>query len=237
MKKKLRIAIIDDDKMIHSFFDNFLADFFNTDFLWDCFYTAEEFLSAVNEEDFYHILFVDIELPGIKGVDFARRFKKDNPTSIIIFLTSYSQYAITGYEIGALRYLVKPVDVNKLNEALTKAMEVLETNKSYFRFNYNRSVVILPLDQILFFESCGRELMVITLKNKYTLNKTMKSLEQELNDKKFVRAHKSFLINVAYIRNIKDNTIVLEGEYNIPVGYHFKKNLLNCHNSFLRSKF
>jgi len=176
------------------------------------------------------ILFLDIYLPKINGVDFLKTLKTPPQT---IFTTAYSEYAVEGFELDAVDYLLKPFSFERFLKAIDKAIQNLEnvpkiekTDKaSSVFFKADKKIYRVNLDDLLYIEALKDYVKLITVNEKHIVMQTMKRWEQILPDNLFKRAHKSFIVNLEKIDSIAGNTVQL-GEHKIPIGRHYRDDFI-----------
>jgi len=183
------------------------------------------------------LIFLDIQMPNISGLEFIRSLK--NPP-LIIFTTAFSSYAIDGFELDALDYLLKPFSFERFFKSVNKAYELvsLRANKTvpvpgmqnsvpvqeikYLMVKADYTTVKVDLQQILYIEGL-KDYVKIYIGKKPLLTKcTMKHIGGKLPPSEFIRVHKSFIIAFSKIDHIENNRIVI-GEKWIPVGNQFKE--------------
>ncbi|MCU0422332.1 MAG: LytTR family DNA-binding domain-containing protein [Bacteroidia bacterium] len=191
------------------------------------------------------LVFLDIEMPGHSGLELLDFFDENEVTFSIIFVTAYNQYAIHALRLSAVDYLLKPVDVKELSEAITRFKQQ-ENNGNYqvLKHNLNTpglskiaihtvgSVKFIDLNDILFFKADGAYSQ-ITLKNHQviTTSRGLKYYEDLLNStRQFFRCHKSYIINTAFVvEYIKSDggSLLLEGGFNVGLSSDKAEELLN----------
>jgi DNA-binding LytR/AlgR family response regulator len=180
------------------------------------------------------LLFLDIRMPDISGISIAKALKKD---TLVIFSTAHREYAVEGFDLNVVDYLLKPFDFERFLTACAKAEErfQLSQRKSIagqspnpdetlvFRCNYQ--VVQLPLNDILYVEAFDNYVKVVTPNKTYMPVMTMKSMLGLLPESGFVRVHKSFIIPVARIKSYNHEAIMTDC-IQAPVGRTFQKEFL-----------
>lgn len=185
------------------------------------------------------LIFLDIHLPKLKGLDFVKTLKY--PPKIII-TSAYQEYALQGYELNVVDYLLKPVEFSRFLTAVNK-LKQQENNKTYsispppedkvhLFFNVNKKHVKIYLDDILYIESL-REYVKITTKEKTILTKIqLGEIEELLAKNNFLRIHRSFIISKNKIESFSPSEIEINGKQ-IPVGRNYKELVMaNLQNQF-----
>ncbi|HQW91795.1 MAG TPA: LytTR family DNA-binding domain-containing protein [Ferruginibacter sp.] len=177
-----------------------------------------------------HLLFLDIEMPKITGIDFFRSLT-DPPA--VIFTTAYPQYALDGFDVNALDYLVKPVSFDRFLKAALKAKDFFEVRQNnpveavpvsatgYFFIKTDSQLVKLFFDDILFVEALQNYVTIHTATKKYISYLTFKSVEDYLPAGQFLKVHKSFIIAAAKVDSIDGNEIRI-GTHRIPISRSLK---------------
>ncbi|MGM9682200.1 MAG: LytR/AlgR family response regulator transcription factor [Eubacteriales bacterium] len=173
------------------------------------------FLCDKEEGAHFDIVFLDIYMDNILGIDIARRLRSDGYKGSIIFLTASPDFALESYDVDADGYLLKPLDYTKLETILDGI--TYEYKPCTYRICQRSSVINLFFHEILYIESQNAKCIVNTICNeKFTVYKTLNTIEMELNDKRFFRCHQSFLVNMDHVRQIDKQFLLRNGEI-IPI--------------------
>ena len=201
----------------------------------------KEAVKLINKNNI-ELVFLDIEMPNENGFALFEYF--DKPNFVTIFCTAYSEYAIQAFEVSAVDYLLKPVTISKLQDAIEKAIKTRGQNQILQNVNILREnitvnqlqkialplsdgLIFVKIDDILYFEADGSYTHVITNKEKYLVCKKIKEFHELLtNDSRFFRVHRSYLVNIQQIKKYskKDGaTLVFDNNKVIPVARE-KKN-------------
>jgi DNA-binding LytR/AlgR family response regulator len=237
---KINAVIIDDEPLARKGLKEYMAD---VDFLE----LAGEFDSPLKAMDLLgrgeaQLLFLDIQMPKITGLDFFKSLQQAPP---VIFTTAYPQYALDGFELNALDYLVKPISFERFLKAALKAKEYYELrlqNKQVqneaapqkdFFIKADNQLVRLAFDEVLFVESLQNYVCIHTSAKKYISYLTMRSVEEYLPAAQFIKTHKSFLVNAAKIDAIEGNEIRI-GTNRIPISRNEKEEVMEL---LLKNKF
>ncbi len=176
------------------------------------------------------LIFLDIQMPGLTGLQFIKTITEK---PMFILITAYEKYALEGYELDVVDYLVKPVSFERFVKACNKAWELqqLKTKKqtdpaeipSYFFINADYSMVKVVFADIMFVEGL-KDYLKINLKSTskpLVARMTMKSIEEQLPESMFIRVQKSFIVSKDYITSVRKNSIFIN-EIEIPVGDNYK---------------
>jgi len=172
------------------------------------------------------LLFLDIEMPYGTGIDFLKG-KADPP--MVIFITAYEQYAIEGFNLNVLDYLLKPVSFERFFQGVSKAYEyVNHQNKPDDDFIWIKNggrMEKIDLKAIHYIESMQNYVLLHKSKQKITLHNTLKSLLNYLPEDRFLQVHKSYIINLDFLRSVEGNMLEIEGKV-IPIGRSLKQQVL-----------
>lgn len=172
------------------------------------------------------LIFLDINMPGINGIEFARTIPK---TTLVIFTTAYSQYAVDSYELDAVDYLVKPIDITRFRKAVEKAIAyhallIDEENRivekvadDYIFVKMNRRFYKVNLADILFIEGL-KDYIIIQMQNSRIITRmTIKNIYEWLPKEVFMRVNRSFIVNKGEIDSFDNNDIYIH-KYEIAIG-------------------
>jgi DNA-binding LytR/AlgR family response regulator len=237
---KLNTIIIDDEPLARKGLKEYIAD---VDFLQ----LAGEFDSPLKAMDLLsrgdvHLLLLDIQMPKITGLDFIKSLQQAPP---VIFTTAYPQYALNGFELNALDYLVKPISFDRFLKAAIKAKEYYELrqqNKQMqteaaeqkdFFIKADNQLVRIAFDDLLFAEALQNYVCIYTASKKYISYLTMRSVEEYLPSSQFIKTHKSFIVNAAKIEAIEGNEIRI-GAHRIPISRSEKEEVME---QLLKNKY
>ena len=182
------------------------------------------------DKNWVDLLFLDINMPAVSGIDF---YKSLRHKPMLILITSYTEYALVGYELDALDYLLKPFTLSRFEKAILKAeamynlvhhATVAEQSK-YLMLKIDYGIVKVVLTDILFIEGLDNYLK-IHLQNgqPIVVRLTMKALMERLNQKEFIRVHRSYIVPVNRIESVKQKILMVAGE-EIPVGKNYEDNV------------
>ena len=177
------------------------------------------------------LLFVDINMPGLSGLDFVRSL--ENPPQVV-FTTAYSEYAVEGFRVNAVDYLLKPFSFNEFSRAVDKVRKHLELRRAadalsrtgeVLRFKTDYKTVQVPMERIRYVESMGAYIKIFLDGERMPLIVfyTLKRLAEELPADRFVRIHKSYLVSLPHVRAAGRNALEMEDGSSLPVGDSFRE--------------
>jgi DNA-binding LytR/AlgR family response regulator len=226
---KYSCIIIDDEPLSHDVLKNHLAAFPELQLVGN-FYNAKDARHFLDGQP-VDILLLDIEMPEISGLDFLRGLN-EKPVSIIT--TAYRDYAVEGFELGVIDYLMKPIAFERLEQALKRATDFLQLVKTddsidFSEENRNFEIliktgtkrVLVDYRKIIFAQGLKDYTILHTETEKYVVKGSVKAFESYLPNHYFVRVHKSFIVAIPKIKIARRNKIEL-GPLSIPIGRAFK---------------
>lgn len=175
--------------------------------------SAEAFLFAYAEDNSVDVLFLDIEMEKMSGVELAKRLRQEGAGLQLVFITGYMEYIAEGYDVEALHYLLKPVMSEKLNAVLDRAIERLKIRENSLLLKLPGGIVRLPLYEIRYLES-EKNYVSIHADETYRIKRALTEIKKEL-DESFFQIHRSYIINLRFVRKaakmevtLKDSTIL-----------------------------
>lgn len=230
---KINCIIIDDEPLARKGLREYIAD---VDFLQ----LIGEFDNPIKAMDLLakeeaQLLFLDIQMPKITGLDFFKTLKNAPP---VIFTTAFPQYALEGFELNALDYLVKPISFERFLKAAMRAKEFYEvrqknigetgTNVSvadYFFIKADNKLIKIFFDDVLFAEALQNYVVIQAKDKKYITYLTFRSVEEYLPSDRFIKTHKSYIVSASKVESIEANDIKI-GQYHIPISRNLKDEVM-----------
>lgn len=178
------------------------------------------------------LVFLDINLPVVSGINFLKTLT--NPP-LVIFTTAYQDFALDGFELNAIDYLLKPFSFERFIKAVNKASERLQSangekgkpaDEDFLFIKVDKKLYRIAVDDIIYLEALDDYVKIKTISREYLTNNTLKSLQDELPANRFIRVHKSFIISLSKIDFIEGNYIKMQGK-EVPVGAVYKDELVS----------
>lgn len=223
--KTIKCIIVDDEPLAISLLENYVQKipFLELVFSAENPVLALEYIQTHDAD----LIFLDIQMPELTGINFMKIVGEKKK---YILTTAYSEYALEGYEHNIIDYLLKPVSFERFYKSALKAQERFSssegTGESYFFVKSSGQQHRISFNDILYIESIKDYVNIRTSNEEYIVLDTLKSLENQLSEK-FVRVHKSFIVNLDKTKNIGIKRIILLSEQEIPIGDSYRSNLLN----------
>ena len=234
----MKYVIIDDEPLAVDLLKDFVGKVESLE-LVNTFNNAIDAISAINKTE-VDLIFLDIEMPHFTGIDFIKAIDKK---PLIIFTTAYSNYAVEGFDFGAVDYLIKPIPFNRFLKAVVRAQHVFtppevvhnsntpiiaadESNNFMFvRAEYEN--VKINYADILFVEGLKDYVKIYTTDGKYVLTlMSLIKLENSLAHKGFSRIHRSYIVNLAHIKSIQKNKVLIVDK-RLPISESYKTAFFN----------
>jgi len=192
---------------------------------------ASEAMSIMSQNDI-QLLFIDINMPDINGMDFVKSLANK---PYIVFTTAYSEYAVEGFQVEAVDYLLKPISFGNLLKAANKVKNLIElstnSQKESLRTTPNHlfvksefKLIRIELDDIKYIESQHEYIKIFLINSNPVMTQiSMKNIEEQLPSDRFMRVHRSFIVNLARVSVIERNRIVFDDKIYIPVSEQYKE--------------
>ncbi|WP_144511750.1 LytTR family DNA-binding domain-containing protein [Bacillus sp. FJAT-22090] len=201
----LKVVIIDDERFSREELSYLLSKHRDIEIIGEA-DSSEKGLTLVAKKE-PDIVFVDIEMTGLNGIEFAKIASKLKKPPIIIFATAFPNYAIEAFSANATDYLLKPFDPRRIDETINRIKELSKPEHSRptilkLAVHENERIIYIEPSSVLFVYRNERDTIIRTSKNEYTSRYTLKELEEKLSDYNFYRTHKSFLVNIEQIAEV-----------------------------------
>lgn len=208
----LRVAIVedspDDQARLNGYLEKFSGEWGET-----CRVTAfsdgASFLEAYQPD--YDLILLDIEMPRLNGMETARELRLRDAHVLLIFITNMAQYALSGYEVDALDYMLKPVSYYAFAMKLKKVQRILrERTGGSLMLPFDGVVRRIPIQSILYIEVSDHKLCYHTYEGDSTVTGSLKVLEQELAEHHFARCNNCYLVNLTHVRSVTPEVVIVE---------------------------
>ncbi|MGB8192839.1 MAG: LytTR family DNA-binding domain-containing protein [Chitinophagaceae bacterium] len=222
-----KCLVIEDEPLAQQVLKKYIADHPMLQLVGVCNDALEAQQVLSNEK--VPILFLDINLPKLSGINFLKSLP-DPPA--VIFTTAYPEYAVEGFDLNAIDYLMKPFSFERFLKAVNKAIEKLKQsnvqapaeNAGFIFLKADKKVFRVNTADILFCEAVDDYVKVITTDEQYLVHSTLKKLLDELPSSNFIRVHKSYIIAKDKIRFFEGNYVKV-GDRDIPIGASYKDDI------------
>lgn len=227
---QLSIAICDDEKIYRDSINDMVIGWMHThdritEIDISLYQSGEDLIDDWNHGKKFSLLFLDIEIPGeMNGINVARLFYSKDPYISIVFVTNYSAFACAGYEVNALRYLMKPIIRERVNECLDivwgKVRAMSERDILVYEGN---AIISLPVEDFMYAESKGHYLRVVTSQRREYMSRCkLSDFLTEAHSDIIVKCHRSFAVNIMYVKKIKKTEITMTDGEIVLLGKSFE---------------
>ncbi len=227
------IGICDDNKIQVELIEAYLKSLeLQEEIICLPYYNGEDLYEGFREKKL-DIIFLDIEMGELNGIETGRRIRELDDQVLLVYVTGFREYALEAFELQSFHYLIKPITKERfeaLMEGLVKRlaeMRLYREKKRSFVVRGKDKVHYLSHDEICYFEKKQRKIVVNTINGSYEYFATTKQLLAELEQGDFIQCHQGFVINLNRVSKLIGNKIYLKGiDYSLPVSRRFKKNVL-----------
>lgn len=181
----------------------------------------------------WDIIFMDIEMPHLDGMEAAKLIRAKDPDVIIIFVTTMAQYAIKGYEVQALDFVLKPVNYTQLSFRMDKAVQLKlrDTDKSIVVPD-GETKIRLPVREILYIEVRNHTIEIVTAPKTYAMRGTLSDMEARLEGCNFSKCNQCYLVNLRNVTGVKKDSVIA-GDRELPISRPRKKQFLEELSAYL----
>lgn len=221
------VAICDDDELLCSQLEGMLEPYRKRGLIRsEIFYSGEKLCEALDSGKHYDLLFLDIELCVMNGIDVGKKIRDvlDNERIHIIYISAKQEYAMELFSVRPMNFLIKPISAKTIIDNLEKAMALSEMYDSYFEFKFGKEFFRVAYGDILYFESYNRKVLIHTKTEVKEMYGKLKTVEKQVPPN-FVRIHQSYLVNRSYIAYWKYEEIRLTNKQILPISQAYRKNV------------
>ena len=235
----INIAVCDDDINAVEEVSTYLCEILKKmDIQFDitCFNEGQDLIDEMtSSEKLYDIIFLDVFMKASNGINIARKIREFDKECKIIFITSSKEYAVESYDVRAIYYILKPINEEKLNNAINIAIESLNKENKHIIIKNKKGSYRIAYKDILYAESKAR---VVNIYDKdgevISFYSKLEDFFQSLQDERFLRCHKSFVVNMDYILKIEQKYICINNNINIPIS---SRNVLEIKEKYFKYLF
>ncbi|MGM9590669.1 MAG: LytR/AlgR family response regulator transcription factor [Faecousia sp.] len=220
----MRIAVLDDNPNDAQFLRTYLKQYeasHNIEFHVDVYAASYDFLEEYQSN--YDVIFLDIEMPGSNGIQVAREIRTKDQSVGIVFVTNMAQYAIQGYEVNAIDFMVKPVGYFNFARKLEKAISfVKKREERYLLLANEEGLSKISVEEIYYIEKNGNYAHYVTRRGEYVERGTIQSVKEKLNGLPFSECNSGCLVNLRYVERIGKDSIQV-GKWELPLSRRMRK--------------
>lgn len=222
------IAICDDERFTCSDIENYLINYSKESKIKmeiEIYYKGEELWSLLKSGTYYDIIFLDIELLTVNGIDIATRVRKDlkNDITQIVYISGSQEYAMKLFKTRPLDFLVKPIKSQEIIEVFLQAKHLLEKGRETFEFESNYNYYKIPYNQILYFKSTRRKVGIYTRDDYLEFYGKLENIVSEVSNDDFIRIHKSFFVNYDFVIEYSYEWVKMVNGNFLPISQSYRK--------------
>jgi DNA-binding LytR/AlgR family response regulator len=223
-----RVAVCDDEKEICSNIENIIWEFNKTikeRIEVDVFYSGESLYSEIQVGTSFDLIFLDIELRSISGIDIGRKIRDEmkNEIVLIVYISGKVSYAMDLFEVRPMNFLIKPIQDGKIIKVLKKGLELTNKFSHVFSYKQGRRIVRKEIKEIIYFESMDRQIRMVTIDGDEIFYGTLKEVSEQVDKYNFISCHKSYLINYRHVAEFQYEQLTMTNKEVIPISQPQRK--------------
>lgn len=235
----IKVAVCDDDEQVRKELSSYIKMYFKTRQLELYILEFNSGIDLLKVNIRLDIIFLDIEMPQLNGIMTAEKLRNWDVRSKIIYISNYEQYKLSAYSVHAFDYICKPIDDKTIYGLLDEVIRYIEgavTEKKYV-FKTDQGIVSLKTDDIYYFEYLSRKVSIVSTKGIYVASYSLKMISEKISKEDFCSPHKSFIVNMLYVKQIKGFDIFMENGDVIPLAQKRAVVFKRSFNDYLQSTF
>ena len=229
----IRIAVCDDEKECTFLIRDYLQSINRNDLEYYLFNDMHSLIYEYEKGNVFDIVFLDIEMDSINGVDGARKIMEYTNKSLIIFTTSFQQYVKEAFYLNAFQYMFKPIEFDDFSYELDRAIDAVKMRNTRYVINYNYEIVSLECSDILYIEIRHRHLVAKTKNKEYIFNGTIKEEEQKLMGYGFAKTEQSCIVNLSHVKRFDKTTVEMDNGDIKYLSKRLYKSFIGAYNMYL----
>ncbi len=227
-----KIAICDDEKVTCSELENIILDIaknMDLEFEVDIFYTGEALCQYLEQDNYYEIIFLDIELANITGIEVGNfiRNNRNDEKSIIIYISSKEQYALRLFRVRPFDFLIKPLEESTIKNTIVEVLKIINRNKTIFEYQIGKSLYRQKFGDIIYFRSDKRKIVIVTMNENIEFYSNLTTVKKQLPTDEFIQVHKSYIINFAYAKEYTYEWVKMVNNEVISISKPYRKAVRN----------
>lgn len=226
----MKIAICDDDKKICSLLENILGKYreeYRTPLDLDSFYSCEELIREMDKGEKFNLIYLDIEFPGLSGVHLGKYIREDKGDlrTEIVYMSGSDSYDRKLFNVQPLLFLAKPFKESEVIRALELSKKRADMDDNYFSYTSGNMIKKVSISVIIYFRSSNRMVEIVTDEEIFSFYGKLDEIENKLMGGRFIRIHKSMLINYKYLYKISANSVTMKGDIELPISRSYKSSM------------
>ncbi len=226
----LKMAICDDIKSICAELEKILIKIgqtINQEIEVDVFYSGEELCNYISKNNYYDIIFLDIELSLMSGIEVGKKIREVIPdVSIqIVYISAKESYAMQLFKIRPLDFIIKPITYEKISDVINVALNLMQKNNKFFNYKIGFEIYKVPVKDILYFESNYRKVNIITKTGINSFYDNLDSVFEKVKQFNFLNIHKSYLVNYDYVIKFEYDKLTMFNNKVLPISQARRKEI------------
>jgi DNA-binding LytR/AlgR family response regulator len=196
-------------------------------------FKSGELLVEAHKQNSFQIVLLDIDMPNLNGIDVGKMLRKCDEKVLIIFTTSYPQYAIEAYDCEAFHYLLKPISVEKLETVINRAIHKCRITKKYLKIKIQNKVIQLPISEILYIEYCRKHILYHTENRVIETVGRLCDVLDELMNYGFYQVHQGYIVNFAKVQDFCGYSVILNNGQSVMISVRKKSEVLLAYANYV----
>ena len=230
----MRIAICEDDKYQRDIIKQYILEHkhYSPDMSISTFSCGEDLLRSYASGDQYALLFLDIQMKDINGIETAHEIRRTNSNTIIFFVTGFMEYVNDAFVVDAFQFLHKPIKRALFDREFSRALNKYHMQNKKYEIRKKSKIIRLEMNEMIYLEVLNHRISIHTIADTHEKNGRIDEEEKALRPYGFVRISRSFLVNMEHIVSIEKSDILLTGEKTVMMSRRRRADVLNQYNQF-----
>lgn len=219
----MNIAICDDNIKFCSILENVVFQYGSQHqykFEIEVYYSGEELYRHMSDQHYYDIIFLDIEMQQMNGIEVGLNIRNalDNEAVHIVYISSYSKYAMDLFQVRPFDFIMKPFNIARIYHTLDQSIKLTNKNRKMFHYKVNKLTYSIPFENILYFESVyNKKIKIVHTGGESIFYGSLTNIMEDINKPYFYHVHRCFIINIQFIRLVDKQRITMKNQHQIPI--------------------
>jgi DNA-binding LytR/AlgR family response regulator len=236
------IAICDDQRAICSEIENIILDYQELtiqEIQIEVFYSAEKLSNFMEHEHSFDLIFLDIEMKGLNGLELGRKIREemDNQITQIVYVSGKNSYYRELFEVRPMHFLSKPVETDKVIKDIELAMKLINRLGGLFSYKKGSDTHKLPIKNIIYFQSINREIKIVTTTGEELFYGKLQDVFHQVAKYQFMNIHKSYIVNYEYIAKFRYDEVVMSNSVCLPISQLKRKEVRGLQMRYENERF
>lgn len=235
---KMKICICDDELYIHDEIKELLKSFTSaeTQFKITGFTSGEELVKSYSSNQKFDIIFIDVEMNEINGIQAAEKIREIDPKAIIIFVSNYPNYVFDVFKLEALHFIVKPIKPTEFENVFGRALNKYQLMNSSITLQNKNDRITIKIDDIIYIEGYNRHVTVHTKTEEFRVPGKITDVYEEIEPHGFVRVHQGFIVNMAYIKLFGKDDVIMSDDSKVMMSVRKRSNALEAYDNYIQRR-